>query len=122
MNWLYGGNQLGAEPVSCAEQQAKLAKWTLLSTPEGGRSKEHQKEAKAALPRLQNELNTCLAQQQTDRIEQAASIQQQIQYGAPPIVGGGGIAGGNNQWMLWVGLGVAGIVATAWFLSKRRKR
>jgi hypothetical protein len=49
---------LGQEP--CSELQAKHNNWLRLSTPRGGRSKTHQKEAKIAAKKIKVQLDACL--------------------------------------------------------------
>lgn len=45
--------------VDCIEIQAKHAKWSRLATPAGGRSKEHQREAAAAVQRFETNNPEC---------------------------------------------------------------
>jgi hypothetical protein len=110
----YAANNLSElGQTSCAPLEAKLDKLKFLASAEGGRGKEHQKEAATAATKVQVQLNACQVQQQEERQDFTDQVQRFVSP-APTAAAS-----------RWVWLGVLGAVAivgfTAYRLRKRKK-
>lgn len=104
---------LGKAPdPTCDQVPELLAKAQFFSTAEGGRSKQHQKEAVQRAKELQVIYDKCQALQQ----DQDLSTQQQVQQIFRPE---GVTYSSNSKWIWYVAGGVVAIGLGAWFFTRK---